>query len=331
MLKPKNLTTMRDVALALSSGGARGLAHIGAIEELEQQGYRIRSVAGCSMGALVGGMYAAGRLAEFKEWMQTVDRRKMLSLLDLSLSINHLVKGEKVIDALKEIVPDVAIEDLPVEYQAIATDWKNGREVVFSKGSLYDAIRASISLPLFFNPVRRGDMILVDGGVVNPLPLKQASSMAGDMLVAVNVSGSYRGGETKARQLFEARRRHSRSLPLNIIASLIPEGLDVNYFSLTQRMCGLMIQQNAALSIELYKPEVLVDIPMDRFGIFEYDHVDKISTFGRTKMRNALHAYTEQLSKQDTPANHSFTSQAMAWLQKLLGLKHETLPEKHQK
>ena len=133
MLKPKNLTTMRDVALALSSGGARGLAHIGAIEELEQQGYRIRSVAGCSMGALVGGMYAAGRLAEFKEWMQTVDRRKMLSLLDLSLSINHLVKGEKVIDALKEIVPDVAIEDLPVEYQAIATDWKNGLEVVFCR------------------------------------------------------------------------------------------------------------------------------------------------------------------------------------------------------
>ena len=223
MLKPKKLTTMRDVALALSSGGARGLAHIGAIEELEQQGYRIRSVAGCSMGALVGGMYAAGRLAEFKEWMQTVDRRKMLSLLDLSRSINHLVKGEKVIDALKEIVPDVAIEDLPVEYQAIATDWKNGREVVFSKGSLYDAIRASISLPLFFNPVRRGDMILVDGGVVNPLPLKQASSMAGDMLVAVNVSGSYWGGETKARQLFEARRRHSRSLPLNIIGSTSPK------------------------------------------------------------------------------------------------------------
>ena len=151
------------------------------------------------------------------------------------------------------------------------------------------------------------------------------------MLVAVNVSGSYWGGESKAKQLFEARRRHSRSLPLNIIASLIPEGLDVNYFSLTQRMCGLMIQQNAALSIELYKPEVLVDIPMDRFGSFEYDHVDKISTFGRTKMRNALHAYAEQLSQQATAANHSFTSQAMAWLQKLLGLKHETLPEKHQK
>ena len=279
---------MKNVALVLSSGGARGLAHIGAIEELERQGYSIRSIAGCSMGALVGGMYAAGRLAEFKEWMQTIDRRKMLSLIDLSLSINHLVKGDRVIDALKEIVPDVNIEDLPIEYQAVATDWQNGREVVFAKGSLYEAIRASISLPLFFSPVRREGMILVDGGVLNPLPLKQGSKMAGNMLVAVNVSGSYWGSDPKVRQLLEARRKRSRSLPMNILAALIPEGLDVNYFSMTQRMCSLMIQQNAALSIQLYKPDVVVDIPMNRFGSFDYDRVDKISSFGRTKMRRAL-------------------------------------------
>lgn len=104
----------KDVALVLSSGGARGLAHIGAIEELEGQGYHITSVAGCSMGALVGGMYAAGRLAEFKQWMMSVDKMKILSLLDVSLSINHLVKGVKIIDALKEIVPDVMIEDLRI-------------------------------------------------------------------------------------------------------------------------------------------------------------------------------------------------------------------------
>lgn len=264
------------------------MAHIGAIEELESQGYRIRSIAGCSMGALVGGMYAAGCLAEFKEWMQTIDKRKMLSLIDLSLSINHLVKGERVIDALKEIVPDVNIEDLPIEYQAVATDWENGREVVFRSGSLYEAIRASISIPLFFNPVRRDGMILVDGGVLNPLPLKQGSQMSGELLVAVNVSGSYWGGEPKIKQLFEARRKHSRSLPMSILASLIPDGLDVNYFTLTQRMCSLMIQQNAALNIQLYKPDVVVDIPMNRFGSFEYDKVEKISTLGKTKMRKAL-------------------------------------------
>lgn len=279
---------MKNVALALSSGGARGLAHIGAIEELEQQGYRIRSIAGCSMGALIGGMYATGRLAEFKEWMQTIDRRKMLSLIDLSLSIDHLVKGEKVIDALKEIVPDINIEDLPIEYQAVATDWESGREVVFRKGSLYEAIRASISIPLFFNPIRRDGMILVDGGVLNPLPLKQSSEMAGELLVAVNVSGSFWGGEPKIKQLVEARRKRSRSLPMSILASLLPDGLDVNYLTITQRMCCLMIQQIAALSIQHYKPDVLVDIPMNRFGSFEYDRVDKISALGRTKMRKAL-------------------------------------------
>ncbi len=283
---------MNKVALVLSSGGARGLAHIGAIEELEAQGYKIRSVAGCSMGALVGGMFAAGRLAEFKKWMQTIDRRKMLSLIDFSLSINHLVKGEKVIDALKEVVPDVNIEDLPIEYQAVSTDWKNGREVVFSKGSLYEAIRASISIPLFFNPVKREDMILVDGGVMNPLPLKQGSKMAGELLVAVNVSGSYWGGNLKVKEAVESRRKHHRSLPMTVLASLVPSGLDLNYYTITQRMCSLMIQQNAALSVQLHKPDVLVDIPMNRFGSFDYDRVDKISAFGRVRMRYAWNNYS---------------------------------------
>ena len=283
---------MNKVALVLSSGGARGLAHIGAIEELEAQGYKIRSVAGCSMGALVGGMFAAGRLAEFKKWMQTIDRRKMLSLIDFSLSINHLVKGEKVIDALKEVVPDVNIEDLPIEYQAVSTDWKNGREVVFSKGSLYEAIRASISIPLFFNPVKREDMILVDGGVMNPLPLKQGSKMAGELLVAVNVSGSYWGGNLKVKEAVDSRRKHHRSLPMTVLASLVPSGLDLNYYTITQRMCSLMIQQNAALSVQLHKPDVLVDIPMNRFGSFDYDRVDKISAFGRVRMRDALNNYS---------------------------------------
>ena len=132
---------MKDVCLVLSSGAARGLAHIGAIEELERRGYRIRSVTGCSMGALVGGMYAAGRLREFVEWMRTVNRRKIFSLLDLTLSTSHLVKGNRVIESLQEIVPDVPIETLPVLYRAVATDWEKGCEVVFSGGSLYRATR----------------------------------------------------------------------------------------------------------------------------------------------------------------------------------------------
>ena len=138
---------MKDVALVLSSGGARGLAHIGAIEEFEAQGYRITSIAGCSMGALIGGVYAAGKLSEFREWMKTIDKKKMLELTDFSLSLNHIVKGTRIIKAIMEFVPDVLIEDLPIPYCAVATDWITGREVVIDKGSLFEAIRASISLP----------------------------------------------------------------------------------------------------------------------------------------------------------------------------------------
>ena len=261
---------MRDVALVLSSGGARGLAHIGAIEELEAQGYRIKSIAACSMGAIIGGMYAAGKLSEYKKWMQTIDKRKILSLLDLSFSLDHLVKGEKIIDAMKEIVPDVKIEDLPIPFKAVATDWEKGQEVVFSKGSLYEAIRASISMPLFFDPVKRGGTTFVDGGILNPLPLNISKDMPGDIVVAVNVSGT---GED-----------NDNNPPPNGEGT----GKGLNYFTMSQRLFRLMIQKNAALNIELYKPDILVNIPMDLFGPFEYDHVDKISAYGREKMREAL-------------------------------------------
>lgn len=283
---------MRDVALVLSSGGARGLAHIGAIEELEAQDYRIKSIVGCSMGAIIGGMYAAGKLAEYKEWMQTIDKRKILSLLDLSFSLDHLVKGNKIIEAMKEIVPDVKIEDLPIPFKAVATNWENGEEVVFSSGSLYEAIRASISMPLFFDSVKRGGTTFVDGGIINPLPLNVCKDMPGDMVVAVNVIGTITETKTKTKTITKTKKedktKTKTQTALDFLSSLLPDEPDVNYFTMTQRMIRLMIQKNAALNIALYKPDILVNIPMDLFGPFEYDHVDKISTYGREKMREAL-------------------------------------------
>jgi NTE family protein len=281
---------MRDVALVLSSGGARGLAHIGAIEELEAQGYRIRSIVGCSMGAIIGGMYAAGKLAEYKEWMQTIDKKKILSLLDITFSLDHLVKGEKIIEAMKEIVPDVKIEDLPIPFKAVATDWEKGQEVVFSKGSLYEAIRASISMPLFFDPVKKGGTTFVDGGILNPLPLNISKDMPGDIVVAVNVSGTGEENDNvnKNKSKTITKTKTKTQTALDFLSSLLPDEPDVNYFTMSQRLFRLMVQKNAALNIELYKPDILVNIPMDLFGPFEYDHVDKISTYGRKKMREAL-------------------------------------------
>ena len=178
----------KDVALVLSSGGPRGWAYIGAIEELESRGYRIRSVAGTSIGSLIGGIYATGKLHDLKEWLFSLDAWKVFSLMDISLSMNHLVKGDKVINALKEIVPDVNIEDLQIPYRAVAADLYTGEEVVFDRGPLFDAIRASISIPSLFRPVKYGFRTLVDGGIVNTMPISRVIRSEGDILVAFDVN-----------------------------------------------------------------------------------------------------------------------------------------------
>ena len=178
----------KKVALALSSGGPRGFAYIGAIEELLKRGYEITSVAGASAGSLVGGIYAAGGLQAFKEWLFGLDPLKVMSLMDFSISKNYLVKGEKVMDAIKEMVPEVNIEDLPIPFTAVATDLYTGEEVLFREGPLFDAIRASISIPSMFKPVKWKGRTLVDGGMVNTLPLNRVQRTPGDILVGFNVN-----------------------------------------------------------------------------------------------------------------------------------------------
>ena len=278
----------KDVALVLSSGGARGLAHIGAIEELEAQGYRITSIAGCSMGSLIGGVYAAGKLNEFREWMKTIDRKKMLKLTDFSLSFNHIVKGTRIIEAIMEFVPDVPIEELPIPYCAVATDWKSGREVVFRKGSLFEAIRASISLPAFYEPVRRDGMILIDGGVTNPIPLNRVERHEGDILVGVDVSDHDYAAQWEQKQALNERRKRSTSFSQKIINKLRPDSIEFNHYTMLSRVSSLMIRQNSILMAQLMKPDVLVDIQMARYGGFDYDKSEKIIAIGRQKTQQAL-------------------------------------------
>ena len=178
----------KNVALVLSSGGPRGFAYIGAIEALEEHGYTITSIAGTSIGSLVGGIYASGKLAEFKEWLYSLNAWEVFSLMDLSIGKNHFVKGERIIEAIMEIVPNVKIEDLPIPYRAVATDLYTGREVVFDHGPLFRAIRASISIPSLFRPVKYGLTTLIDGAIVNCLPLNRVERIEGDLLVAFDVN-----------------------------------------------------------------------------------------------------------------------------------------------
>lgn len=290
---------MKDIALVLSSGGARGLAHIGVIEELETHGYHISSIAGCSMGALIGGVYAAGKLAEFREWMKTVDRKKMLELTDFSLSLNHFVKGKRIIEAIMEFVPDMPIENLPIPYSAVATDLKDGREVVFSKGSLFEAIRASISLPSFYEPVQRDGMILIDGGVINPIPLNRVSRKTGDILLGADVSGhDYKSQWEEMHRLTEWQKK-DKSLKARILDKLIPDNLEFNYYTLLSRASLMMIRQNSIIMTKLMNPDMLIDIQMSRYGGFDYDKSEKIIAIGRQKTAAAISKYEQNAKSQD--------------------------------
>lgn len=288
-----NKKERKDVALVLSTGGARGLAHVGAIDQLLSMGYRINAIAGTSMGALVGGMYAAGKLEDFKQWMMGIDRRKMLSLIDFSLSLSHISKGERIINALMEVVPDMNIEDLPIPYCAIATDAITGNEVVFKSGSLYEAIRASISLPLFFSPVKRDGRLLVDGGLVNPLPLNRVKRSKDDLLVAVNVSGhDYRGQVELRREVREAAAERSRMM--SFINRLLPDDAGVNYYTLMNRSVSIMIHKNAQLLARLTPPDILIDIPMNRYDTFDFDKYERLAGIGKAKTKKVVEKWLEE-------------------------------------
>jgi len=181
---------LNTVSLVLGSGGARGLAHIGIIHWLEEHDLKIASLSGCSMGALIGGIYAAGKLDKFEQWVRAITKVDIVTLLDFSWKKSGLVKGDKIINTLVDLVGDQLIEDLPLTFTAVAADIQKEKEVWINKGNLFDAIRASISLPLFLTPFNRNGVNLIDGGVLNPVPIAPTFGDETDMTIAVNLGGA---------------------------------------------------------------------------------------------------------------------------------------------
>ncbi|WP_397453383.1 patatin-like phospholipase family protein [Pseudomonas sp. NA-150] len=179
----------KRVALVLGSGGARGYAHIGVIEELERRGYDIACIAGCSMGAVVGGIYAAGKLREYREWIESLDYLDVLRLVDVSFRLGA-IRGEKVFGKIREIVGEINIENLRIPYTAVATDLTNQQEIWFQEGCLHQAMRASAAIPTLFTPVMQGNRMLVDGGLLNPLPIVPVVSSHCDLIIAVNLNST---------------------------------------------------------------------------------------------------------------------------------------------
>ncbi len=177
------------IALSLGGGGARGYAHIGVIEVLEERGYDVVAVAGTSMGALVGGLHAAGVLPEYARWVTGMSQRDVLRLLDPAVRGPSAIRGDKVLGRVAELLDGARIEDLPVPFTAVATDLLARREVWFQRGPVDAAIRASVALPTIFPPVMLNGRLLVDGGLMNPIPIDPLASVRADALVAGEVPG----------------------------------------------------------------------------------------------------------------------------------------------
>jgi len=179
---------MKKVGLALGGGAARGLAHIGVLEVLDKEGVPVDMIAGTSAGAIVGALYAQGKSAsQIKELALDTGWRRLVSLVDLTLPRSGFIEGRKIKNLLKSIIGDISFSELKIPLSCVATDISSGEEVVINDGSVLEGVRASISIPVIFTAVKWRDRYLVDGGLVNPVPVSTVRKMGADFVIAVNV------------------------------------------------------------------------------------------------------------------------------------------------
>lgn len=288
---------MKTVSLVLGSGGARGLAHIGVIHWLEQNGYRIESISGCSMGALIGGIYAAGKLDDFEHWVRAITKVDIVSLLDLSFNKSGLVKGDRIIDTLVDLVGNQPIEKLPIRFTAVAADVMNEKEVWLNSGSLFDAIRASISLPLFFTPHEINGNKLIDGGVLNPVPIAPTFSDDTELTIAVNLGGAV-AHMPSANTTVDSRDNvlpafHGKIMAyIEQLQSLLGSNgnMDWGFYDIANQAFDAMQSTIARQKLAAYPPDVTIEIARDACGTLEFDRADEMIALGVKKAENILSA-----------------------------------------
>ena len=280
------------IALVLGSGGARGLAHIGVIQHLEELGHEIVYISGCSMGALVGGIYAAGQLEAYAAWARKLEKRDMFSLLDLAFGWKGLFKGDRLMGVLKELVGEHVIEDLPIGFTAVATDLLEQREIWLNKGPLFDAIRASIAIPTVFTPHTYLGRVLVDGGLLNPIPIAPALNQNADMIIAVNLNAHSRRSRERVTELMHedgeaatggTRPPETGATPDEEAGPKIPGIVDVVTASL-----DLMQNSIARMKLASYTPDLVIDVPRDACLFYEFYRAEEMIALGRECAEEAL-------------------------------------------
>lgn len=312
----------RTVALALGSGGARGYAHIGVIQVLEERGYSIVGVAGSSMGALIGGLYAAGKLDEFTEWATSLKARDVVRLLDVSMSAPGAIHAEKVLGRVREILGETCIEDMRIPFTAVATDLAAGRSVWFQHGPVDAAIRASIAIPGVITPLVLNGRVLVDGGILDPLPVAPTLSIRADLTIGVSLGAEARESRTPARVGTEPRpvdewvgrfkRGTAQFLDRETVKSVVSRfgghstgigldevGLDevgpdiapkIGRLEIMGRSLEVVQSALARYQLAVYPPDVLIQVPRKSARSLDFARATEMIAIGRALTESALDA-----------------------------------------
>ncbi len=291
--------TVTTVSLVLGSGGARGMAHIGIIRWLEAHNYQIKSISGSSIGALIGGIYAADKLDECEAWFKQLSNTDILGLTDIAWNRSGLIKGDKLVEAFRKVLGNPNIEDLAIPFTAVATDIENEKEVWLQKGSLLDAMRASTALPMIFTPFHKHGITLVDGGVLNPVPIAPTFGQTNDLIIVVNLGGKPKAAElppvevendlnedswlNDASALFDSLVMHFFPEDSAIETPLSWDMIDISNKAFDSMQSSIARQQLAA-----YPPDIIIEIPRDACGMLEFNKINEMIEFGYRTAENTL-------------------------------------------
>ena len=285
----------KTVSLVLGSGGARGLAHIGVLNWLDENGYDIRSISGSSMGALIGGIYATGQLQTYTDWVTQLEKLDVLRLLDFSFGAGGLIKGERIINVLRDLIGKHQIEDLPCSYTAVASDLDNQKEVWLNKGPLFDAIRASIAIPSIFTPVEFRGARLVDGGLLNPIPIAPTLKDKTDLTIAVNLSAP----PVRHPVIKKTEIKKSTDLVEDYHDKIIQfiddlqrkvmkeEPEDIGLFDIISHSLDAMQNTIARFKLAAYVPDIIINIPSNSSSFYEFYRAEELIALGRQKAEEA--------------------------------------------
>jgi NTE family protein len=294
----------KKVQLVLGSGGARGIAHIGVIDRLIEDGYEIVEVYGCSMGSVIGGMYCAGFLPQYRDWLVRQTKSDIYGLFDITFSMQGFIKGERIFGVLEQMTGRQLIENLPIPFMAVATDMLSRKEVHFSSGDLYKALRASTGIPGVFKPVAENNNLFVDGGVLNPLPVNLVKRRDDAIIVAVNLNGPTpvtppaaivaetqvpAQMETESWEMVSKLRRYLSMAPKEETKTdqeppppsfSMFEILDASYDATIDRLVDVMLQ--------FYPADVVVQIPRSAASVFEFYRAAELIEIGKAQYNEAM-------------------------------------------